>query len=127
MTALTESAAPPRASPSSFDEDHAVEVRGLGELLGHVDRVLARHRVDHEQHVVRLRALLDLGELLHQLLVDVEPAARVDDQHVAAVLLRLVERPLGDVDRVAAGALLVDVRAGLGADLDRAGRRPPGR
>ena len=42
-------------------EDHAVEVGRLGELLGHVHRVLAGHRVDHEQHVVRLRALLDLG------------------------------------------------------------------
>ena len=57
-------------------------------------------------------------ELLHKLLVDVEPAARVDDQGVASVPLGLVERPLGDVDRVAPGALLVDVRARLAADLD---------
>ena len=32
--------------------------------------------------------------------------------------LGLAERPLGDVDRVAAGALLVDGRARLAADLD---------
>jgi hypothetical protein len=37
---------------------------------------------------------------------------------VAAVLLRLVERPLGDVHRVAPGALLVHVGARLLADLD---------
>ena len=29
----------------------AVELHRLGELLGDVDRVLAGHRVDHEQHV----------------------------------------------------------------------------
>ena len=32
-------------------QDHAVEVRGLVELLGDVDRVLAGHRVDDEQDV----------------------------------------------------------------------------
>ena len=93
----------------------AVELGRLGELLGDVDRVLAGHRVDDQQHVVRLRALLDVGELLHQVLVDVQPAGGVDDQHVAAVALGLVERPLGDVARVAVGALLVDGRAGLAA------------
>jgi hypothetical protein len=66
---------------------------------------------------VRLRPLADLRELLHQLLVDVEAAGGVDDQDVATVGARLVERPLGDVDRVAAGALLVHGRAGLLADL----------
>ena len=63
-------------------------------------------------------ALLDLRELVHQLLVHVQAAGGVDDQHVAAVGLRLAERPLGHVHRVAAGALLVDRRAGLLADLD---------
>ena len=33
VTALTDSAAPPRASPSSLRHDHAVELHGLGELL----------------------------------------------------------------------------------------------
>ena len=32
----------------------AVELRRLGELLGDVDGVLTGHRVDDEQHVVRL-------------------------------------------------------------------------
>ena len=34
-------------------EHDAVELRDLGELLGDVDRVLAGHRVDHQQHDVR--------------------------------------------------------------------------
>ena len=55
VTALIDSAAPPRASPSSLVMHDAVELGRLGELLGDVDRVLTGHRVDDQQHVVRLR------------------------------------------------------------------------
>ena len=68
---------------------------------------------------MRLRRLLDVGELGHQLLIDVEPAARVDDQHVLALGDRAVAGPRGDLHRVAVGALLVDVGAGLRSDLDQ--------
>src|SRR3954467_10193261 len=97
---------------------HAVELDGLGELLGDVDRVLAGHRVDDEQDVVRLDRPADVDELLHELGVDVQAAGGVDDEDVLAVHLRLVERPPRDVDRRAVGALLVDVGADLGAELD---------
>jgi hypothetical protein len=52
--------------------DDAVEVDGLGELLGHVDGVLAGHRVDDEQDRVRLDRATDVDELLHEHLVDVQ-------------------------------------------------------
>ena len=68
---------------------------------------------------MRLHALLDVRELLHERLVDVQATARVDDQDVLAVLLGLVERPPGDLHRVLVDALLVDRRARLGADLDQ--------
>ena len=80
MTSLIESAAPPRASPSSLvsttpRERQAVVERGRG-----LDRVLADHRVDHEQHVLRLDVLvLIVGELLHQRLVDREATGGVVD------------------------------------------------
>ena len=90
----------------------AVELGRLGEGLGDADRVLAGHRVDDEQHVVRLDPLADPGQLGHQLLVDVEAAGGVDDQRVAALLAGALERPVGDLDRVGVGALLVDVGAG---------------
>ena len=64
---------------------------------------------------VGLDGLADVHELLHELLVDVQAARRVDDEHVLAVALGLVERPAGDVDRVAIGALLVDGRRRPGA------------
>src|SRR3954449_7340946 len=97
---------------------HAVELDRLGELLGDVHGVLAGHRVDDEQDVVRLDRPADVDELLHELGVDVQAAGGVDDQDVLAVHLRLVERPPRDVDRRAVGALLVDVGADLGAELD---------
>src|SRR3954452_15925366 len=53
-------------------QDHAVELRDLGELLGDVDRVLAGHRVHDEQADVRLDALLDVRQLPHERLVDVQ-------------------------------------------------------
>ena len=53
VTALTDSAAPPRASPSSLVMTTPSNCATVGELLGHVDRVLAGHGVDDEQHVVR--------------------------------------------------------------------------
>jgi hypothetical protein len=66
---------------------------------------------------VRLGDLADLGQLVHQLLIDVQAAGRVDDQHVAVVLDRLLARPFGDLDRVGLAGLRVDVRLGLRAEL----------
>jgi hypothetical protein len=66
---------------------------------------------------VRLRPLLDLCELFHQLGVDVQAARGVDDEHVALLCLRSPERPLGDLYRVAVRALLVHRRPGLLSDL----------
>ena len=54
-----------------------------------LDRVLADHRVDDEEDVLRLGLRLDVGELLHELLVDREAAGGVVDDDVAAELLRL--------------------------------------
>ena len=61
----------------------AVEVDPLLERLGDVDGLLAGHRVEHEQHVRRLRLAADRRELLHQRLVDLQPAGGVEDHDVA--------------------------------------------
>ncbi len=49
-----------------------------------LDRVLADHRVDDEEDVLGLDLRLDVGELLHQRLVDREAAGGVVDDDVAA-------------------------------------------
>ena len=71
----------------------AVELGRLGEGLGDADGVLAGHRVDDEEDVVGLRLLADLRQLGHQVLVDVEAAGGVDDQHVAALGAGLLAAP----------------------------------
>ncbi|MMZ68804.1 hypothetical protein D1872_315400 [compost metagenome] len=48
------------------------------EAFGDIYRILTGHRIDHEQHFIRLRDLVDLTELLHQRLVDMQPAGRID-------------------------------------------------
>ena len=59
----------------------------------------------------------DAHELGHQLLVDVQaPAVSTISTSLPSVA-RALERPRGDLDRVALGALLVDRRAGLLAEL----------
>jgi hypothetical protein len=117
VTAFTEGGAAARIAVE-LGHHHAVEGRDRAELPGHVDRVLARHRIDDEQDAVRRDRLLDRRQLGHQLLVDVQAARGVDDQDVLALLRRPLPRPRGDFDGVGIGAALVDVGAGLRADLD---------
>ena len=94
VTALTRQRRAAARVAVELAHHHAVELHGLGELLGDVDGVLAGHRVDDEQHVVRLappsRIVAELG---HQLLVDVQAAGRVDDQHVLALRARRARAP----------------------------------
>ena len=46
---------------------------------GGVDRLLACHGVDHQNYFLRVDGPLDLGQLLHELVVDLQPATGVDD------------------------------------------------
>ena len=93
MTSFTDSAAPPRASPSSLVSTTPVRSIGLGERLGDVDGLLAGHRVDDEQRVVGVdTASRDAAQLVHQLGVDLEPAGGVDDHDVAAEALGFLRR-----------------------------------
>ncbi len=59
VTALMESAAPPRASPSVLVSTITADVQGLVERLGDVDRILAGHRIGHQQDVGRIDGLAD--------------------------------------------------------------------
>ena len=89
-------------------QDHAVEVDRVEELLGDVDGVLAGHRVEHHQDVLRLGRVAHAHELVHQLAVDVQAAGGVDDHDVAALRGRRLDAVARDRDRVAAGAAVED-------------------
>jgi hypothetical protein len=83
VTPATDSAAPPRASPSSLDRTTPVKSTPIHEGLGGLDRGLADHRVDDEQDLVGVGRRADVGGLGHQLGVDREAAGGVDDDDVA--------------------------------------------
>ena len=118
VTALTDSAAPPRASPSSLESTTPSNCATSANCSATLTASWPVMASTTSSTACGPDPLLDLRELLHQRLVDVQAPRGVDDQHVLAVARGLLERPAGDVDRVLVGPLLVDRRARLGADLD---------
>ena len=87
------------------------------ERLGGRDRVLARHRVDDQQRFGRLEALLEISDLRHHLLVDMEAPRRVDDHDRGAYLARLPDTVLDDRSRRHSSPLRVDLDRSLLAEL----------
>jgi hypothetical protein len=65
-------------------EDEARHRDGGVECLGHGHRLLPDHGVHDEQRLDRLDGRRDAVDLVHQDLVHLEPAGRVEDHHVAA-------------------------------------------
>ena len=111
-----------------------VEGDALLERERDVHGLLARHRVEDEQHVRRLRRPRNAPELLHQLLVDVQAAGGVEDHDVEALLaggieaepscrdgIAAVEREDGKLDLLAELLELVDRRGALEIASDEAG------
>ena len=82
-------------------EHDAGEADAVAERLGGVDGVLADHRVDDEQHFLRVDRRADVRGLLHHLGVDAEPAGGVDDDHVVLGPAGELDRVAGDLHRVA--------------------------
>ena len=86
-----------------------VQLHGLGEGLGLADAVLAGGGVEHQQHFVRgvgnelADHAVDLGQLLHQVRLVVQPAGRVDDADVGLLLDRRGHGAMGHAGRVALG------------------------
>ncbi len=92
-------------------QDDAGEVDGFLEGLGDGDGFLADHRVDDEQRLDGVDGGLDVGRLLHHLLIDVGAPGGVDDDHGHAQALGLRDRVLGHLDRIALGEGGVDGHA----------------
>ena len=82
-------------------EDDAGEADAVAERLGGVDGVLADHRVDDEQHFLRIHRGADVRGLLHHLRVDAQPAGGVDEHHVVLLAPGELDRVARDLDRVA--------------------------
>ena len=83
----------------------AGDVQRLVKGAGGVYRVLAGHGVDDEHDLGRLGGGLDVLQLVHELLVYVKAAGRVQKDEVVAVLLSMGNTGLGNLDRVALAEL----------------------
>ena len=103
VTWRTESAAPPRESPSILVRITRVDADRLVEALGDGDRVLPGHRVDDQQHVVGRDLAPDRLQLVQHRLVDVEPAGGVEDERREAARRRLLAGRAADLERRLAG------------------------
>ena len=93
VTARTESAAPPRASPSSLVISTPSKSATSAKLSATLTASWPVIASTTSSDVVRLGDLADPGELVHQLLVDVQAAGGVDDQDVPVLADRLLARP----------------------------------
>ncbi len=89
-------------------EDDAGDVERLVESLGDADRVLPGHAVGHEEDLVGAHGITQADQLLHHVLVDLQPAGGVEDDHAIAGALGLLDAGLGDLDDVLRPAVGVD-------------------
>ena len=84
VTWRMESAAPPRASPSILVRMTPVMPSRLWNSSADFTASWPGHGVGHEQDLHRVELLLELLQLGHQLVVDVQAAGGIHQQHVAA-------------------------------------------
>ena len=113
VTALTESAAPPRASPSSLVSTTPSKSTRSAKLSATLTASWPVIASSTSRMSCGLVALADRDELVHQLLVDVQAPGGVDDQHVEAVPTAPGPSAHSAMSTgLALGALLVDGRAG---------------
>ncbi len=83
-----------------FGEDHAIEFQGFVEDLGAVHRVLARHTIDNQVNLMRRALAVDAFQLLHQLIIDVQSACRIENDDIGTQFLGLLDRRLANDDRI---------------------------
>ena len=74
-----------------FSDDETVDPHQVVKALRDVYRVLPGHRVHDQQHLMGRGRVPHRDELGHQLVVNVLPAGRVDDDHIMAMPFRLCE------------------------------------
>ncbi len=98
-----------------FGEEDTSDVDGFEEFLGLADGVLAGRRVEHQQHFVwgigdaLFDDAADFGELAHQVVLRVQAAGGVDDEHVDVAIDGGVTRIKGNGGGVGSHLVLHDL------------------
>src|SRR4051794_30820076 len=67
-------------------QDDAIQLELLVEDLRAVDGILPRHAVDNEINLLRPNLPIDPLELSHQLIINVQPPGRIENDNIRIVL-----------------------------------------
>ena len=81
-------------------EHNSVEIETIVELLGSVYGILTSHRVNHEESLIGIDSLLEVGNLVHHLLVNSETSGGIDDNHIVALGLGLTYGIVGNLHNI---------------------------
>ena len=65
--------------------------------MRHIDSFLTCHRIHDEQHFIRLGQLMNLLELIHQRLVNVQTTSRIDNHIIQSVVLGMLHALTSDL------------------------------
>jgi hypothetical protein len=94
-------------------QNHTGQTDCVMEALRDLHRFLTDHRIDDEQNFGRLGDCLDAPQLIHELVIDLQPARRIEDQYAVPLTIRLFERRRRDLRDI----LLIPVRVNRNVDL----------
>ena len=97
-------------------EDNTGIVEALVELLGGVHGILTGHGIHHEEDFVRIDGVLDVGNLLHQFLVDGKTAGGIHDDNIMSLGPCLADGIQGYLNGVSGTLLDVHGHANLLAE-----------
>ena len=100
-----------------FGEDHAGDAEALVKFAGGAHGVLPDHGVGDEQNFRGIELALEHGELVHQLVVNVQAAGGIDQNHVAGGKLCFADGAAHDFERLVGAGAGPDGSAGGFGDL----------
>ena len=81
-------------------QHHAADAEPLVEGFGHGDRILAGHGVGHKKDLLRLHGGLDGGKLLHEGLIHMQAARRIQQHYRGLLRPCFGQRGFGDIHRI---------------------------
>ncbi len=105
-----------RAAPGvavGLGQHHPGQRQGVIERLGGGGRILAGHAVDHKQGFNRIERRVQALDFCHHVLIDVQAAGGIDDQHLHGMQPGVLQRLAGDGFRRLIGLAGIKFRADL--------------
>ena len=74
-----------------FGKYNTIEIQAIIKLLRCIDSILTSHGVNNEQGFIRVQMILQITDLIHHLLIDGKTAGSIDDDHIIAIGLSLLD------------------------------------